>query len=66
MYRAAYSELGGVALDLDMPGVCRGNLRFCPFEKIARPVYPLDDFEWQAAKQEVFVHRSPVTRKQLA
>jgi microcystin degradation protein MlrC len=64
MYRAAFKELGGVAIDLDMAGVCRGNLKKCPFNKIGWPIYPLDDFVWNAAQQEVFVS-NPQKRRTL-
>lgn len=53
MYRPGYAPLGGTTLDLDMPGVCRGNLHKVPFAKITRPIYPLDDFAWDASKAEV-------------
>lgn len=55
MYRATYAELGGSALDLDMPGVTRGNLREVPFTRISRPIYPLDEFCWNSSSRTVLI-----------
>ncbi len=56
MYRAAYQELGGAAVDLDMPGVCRGNFIKCPFRDIGWPIYPLNDFDWNPRSEDVFIN----------
>lgn len=53
LFLPGYRSLMGSILHLDMPGVCRGNLRKVPFAKIARPMYPLDDFAWDAAERTV-------------
>lgn len=54
LFRPGYASMLGSVLNLDMPGVCRGNLARVGFRKIGRPIWPLDDFAWDAAKQEVF------------
>jgi microcystin degradation protein MlrC len=53
LFLPGYASLMGSVLHLDMPGVCRGNLQKVPFSKIARPMYPLDDFAWDSAKKAV-------------
>jgi microcystin degradation protein MlrC len=53
MFRAGYAGMLDCVLDLDMPGVCRGNLEKVPFSKIQRPIYPLDEFQWRAASEKV-------------
>jgi microcystin degradation protein MlrC len=58
LFRPGYAPITGCIVDLDMPGVCRGNLKEVPFLKIERPLYPLDDIEWDASKQAVLLsHR---------
>ena len=58
LFRPGYEALLGRVLHLDMPGVCRGNLKRVPFEHLDRPMYPLDDFDWNAAKQTVSCFRN--------
>jgi microcystin degradation protein MlrC len=53
LFLPGYASLMGSVLHLDMPGVCRGNLQKVPFLKIARPMYPLDDFAWDSAEKAV-------------
>ena len=53
LFRPGYARMLGRVLHLDMPGVCRGNLAKVPFEHLTRPVYPLDDFSWEASEQPV-------------
>ena len=48
LFRPGYAGITERVIDLDMPGVCRGNLKKVPFSKIERPIYPLDDFQWSA------------------
>lgn len=55
LFRPAYKEMLVGVLHLDMPGVCRGNLRQVPFQQIARPIFPLDDFSWQRSLEGVWV-----------
>lgn len=47
LFRPGYASMLGRVIHLDMPGVCRGNLTKVPFEKIGRPIWPLDSFQWQ-------------------
>jgi len=54
LFRPGYASIQGSVLHLDMPGVCRGNLKRVPFERIQRPIYPLDDFQWSAASEKIF------------
>jgi microcystin degradation protein MlrC len=53
LFRPGYSAMLRRVLDLDMPGVCRGNLAKVPFVRLTRPLYPLDDFVWKASDQPV-------------
>jgi microcystin degradation protein MlrC len=53
LFRPGYASIMGAVLDLDMPGVCRGNLEKMPFAKVGRPIYPLDDFAWDAGGKAV-------------
>ena len=46
LFRAAYNSISNAVLHLDMPGPCRGRLERVEFNKIGRPIYPVDDFEW--------------------
>jgi microcystin degradation protein MlrC len=54
LFRPGYASMLGTVLYLDMPGVCRGNLKKAPFATISRPIYPLDDFQWEASRQAGF------------
>ncbi len=53
LFRPGYASMLGHVLHLDMPGVCRGNLTKVPFVNIGRPIYPLDDFTWEAQEESV-------------
>jgi microcystin degradation protein MlrC len=57
LFRPGYASMLKRVLHLDMPGVCRGNLRKVPFEHLDRPIYPLDEFEWKAVDHEVTCFR---------
>ena len=57
LFRPGYSSMLGRVLHLDMPGVCRGNLKQVPFKHLDHPTYPLDDFEWKAAECRVMHFR---------
>lgn len=45
LFRAAYQNIAKTILVVDTPGVTDKNLKRLPFQKVSRPVYPLD--EWQ-------------------
>jgi len=45
-FRFCYEEISRSVLNLDLPGAARGRLEAMPFEKINRPIFPLNDFEW--------------------
>jgi microcystin degradation protein MlrC len=53
LFRPGYASMLHRVLDLDMPGVCRGNLIKVPFQRINRPIFPLDEFTWKASEQSV-------------
>lgn len=55
LFRPGYESILGGVVHLDMPGVCRGNLRKVPFRKIKRPIYPPDDFSWDATSEGVWL-----------
>lgn len=42
-HRQAYLPIAKASYALDLPGSCAENLRRLPFERVGRPVYPLDD-----------------------
>lgn len=44
-FRAAYEPFAHQVLILDAPGVCSPNLKTFPWQRINRPIYPLDDIE---------------------
>lgn len=52
LFRPAYDSISRTILYLDMPGPCQGRLEAVAFKDINRPIYPLDDFEWQAPEAE--------------
>jgi microcystin degradation protein MlrC len=58
LFRPGYASMLGAVLHLDMPGVCRGNLEKVPFSKFRRPLWPLNDFQWDASKEALFAHSS--------
>ena len=39
---------------LDAPGVCSPNLRSLPFQRVKRPLYPLDEIEDWRQHTEVY------------
>ena len=47
MFRAAYGPFARDIIYLDTPGVSSPNLRSFPWQRIPRPIYPLDEFEWE-------------------
>ena len=42
-HKTAFMAIAERFLSVDTPGPCRTDLRNLPFEKIRRPIYPLDD-----------------------
>ncbi len=44
-FRAAYEPFAAQILIVDAPGVCSPDLCSFPFERVRRPLYPLDEFE---------------------
>ncbi len=59
LFRPGYASMLRRVLDLDMPGVCRGNLMKVPFKNIGRPIYPLDDFSWKDSHRPVLCFGEP-------
>lgn len=53
LFRPGYASMLGCVVHLDMPGVCRGNLKKVPFVNLSRPIYPLDDFPWKGQEESV-------------
>ena len=53
LFRPGYASMLNCVLNLDMPGVCRGNFVEVPFANIGRPIFPLDDFSWGGRSQPV-------------
>ncbi len=43
LFRAAYQDIAKTILVVDTPGVTDKNLKRLPFQKVSRPVYPLDE-----------------------
>ena len=47
-FRAAYGPIAAEIMVVDAPGVCSPNLRALPYQKVCRPLYPLDDpHDWR-------------------
>jgi len=42
-HRAAYNPIARTSYTVDLPGPCAEDLRRLPFERVSRPVYPLDE-----------------------
>ncbi len=42
-HRPAYDPIARASYIIDSPGPCAENLESLPFERVSRPVYPLDD-----------------------
>ena len=47
LFRAAYDEFARRIIYADTPGAASANLRQFPWRRISRPIYPLDDFDWE-------------------
>jgi microcystin degradation protein MlrC len=44
-WRAAYEDMAGLVLEVDTPGICTVNLSTLPYERLTRPIFPLDPAE---------------------
>jgi microcystin degradation protein MlrC len=44
-HRRAYDKIAKASYTVDTPGPCSSNLKLFPFQKLRRPIYPLDPFE---------------------
>jgi len=53
-FRAAYEPLAAEIMILDAPGVCSPNLRALPYQRVKRPLYPLDEIEDWRQHTEVY------------
>lgn len=42
-HRPAYDPIARASFIIDSPGPCAEDLKLLPFERVSRPVYPLDD-----------------------
>jgi microcystin degradation protein MlrC len=42
-HRQAYDPIARASYTVDLPGPCAENLQRLPFERVSRPIYPLDD-----------------------
>ena len=47
LFRAAYDRFSRRIIYVDTPGAASANLRQFPWRRISRPIYPLDDFDWE-------------------
>ena len=45
LFRANYEEMAADIIMVNAPGLSSGNLRAVPFERVQRPIYPLDE-QW--------------------
>jgi microcystin degradation protein MlrC len=42
-HRRAYDKIAKASYTVDTPGPCSSNLKLLPFQRIRRPIYPLDE-----------------------
>ena len=42
-HRPAYDPIAKASYTVDLPGPCAEDLRRLPFERVSRPIYPLDE-----------------------
>ena len=60
-FRAAYEPFAAEIQILDAAGVCSPKLRNLPFQKVSRPLYPLDEFEeWRIGPGTIGRRTGPV------
>jgi microcystin degradation protein MlrC len=57
LFRPAYEAVSRTVLHLDAPGPCRGHLEVVAFERINRPIFPVDDFDW-APREPMKIRRA--------
>ena len=38
-------------IEVDSPGICNPDARKFSYSKLSRPIYPLDEFEWEGPGQ---------------
>ncbi|HHU78894.1 MAG TPA: M81 family metallopeptidase [Clostridiales bacterium] len=50
-FRAAYADISQEACIVDTPGASSANLSSLPFDKVTRPMYPFDDFDYEVKPQ---------------
>jgi microcystin degradation protein MlrC len=50
-FRASYEPFAGDIIVCDTKGVCSPDLTAFPFERVPRPFFPLDDFDWDCKRQ---------------
>lgn len=53
LFRPAYKPVSENVVHFDMPGPCRGKLSLMPYRGINRPIFPLDEFDWQPTLADV-------------
>jgi microcystin degradation protein MlrC len=46
LFRAAYDRFSRDVIYVDTPGAASANLHAFPWQKISRPIHPLDDIDW--------------------
>lgn len=51
-FRAAFTPIAAEIIDVDTPGLTTNHLETLPFERITRPLYPFDDFEWDGVSRQ--------------
>lgn len=44
-FRAAYEPIAHQIVNIDAPGVCSPNLASFPWERVSRPIHPIDTFD---------------------
>jgi microcystin degradation protein MlrC len=57
LFRPNYESISRSVVYLDLPGPCYGRIEKVPFRKINRPIFPLDQFEWEPSDPQRFVSR---------
>ncbi len=50
-HRKVYDPIARANYTVDTPGPCTSNLRFFPYRKLRRPIYPLDDLDLGATRE---------------
>jgi microcystin degradation protein MlrC len=55
LFRPAYESISRTILYLDMAGPCQGRIEAVPFRSVNRPIFPLDEFDWDPPMPERIV-----------